>query len=127
MGWCTIDKSRNESYKDWAKRTYSFENDTIKHTVIETGLVNYGELYIACERLSKIDGLKFTYCLIVLIRKESKYRQMSKEMDETCHPYYYNCPQKVFNKLSHIRRLGVLGQSYRWTKEWRIKVAEKLA
>lgn len=126
MGWSTIDKRKSESFKEWAIRTYNFETDKIKHTVLETGYVNYGELYIACERWSKIDGVKFVYCMVVLIRKESKFGLMSKEMDETCHPYYYNCPKKVFNLLSPIRKTRVLGFQYRYVKDWRSAVAQRL-
>lgn len=119
MGWWSANKNNGQSFKEWATKKYTFEDDNIKHTVLDVGVVNFHEVYMACERISKKDGVKYTYCLVALVRKDSYSELMVKEMDETMGPYYHNCPKKIMNLLSPVRKLRVMGRSYSNAKDWR--------
>lgn len=121
MGYWSADKRHNETYKEWANRKYSYENDMTKHTVLDAALVNFHELYVACAYHRKQDGVKFTYCMVVKLVGKGR-NMMSKEMDESCGPVYTNCPERIFKLLSPLRKLGLLGEQLRWARNWRESV-----
>lgn len=126
MGYWSDYKPKGMSFREWANNKYTFENDDIKHTVIDAALVKRTTGYIACERLSKKDGVKYIYCLVVLIRWENgdNWNMMIKEVDETCGPYECECPKKIFKLLSPVRKLRAMGNSFKWSKNWRNKVVQ---
>jgi len=124
MGYWEQHKDKKQSWKEWASKQYSWENENIKHTVIDcSSLVGFKELYVLCERFSKLDGVKYRYCLVVIVRQSKNYygqqSYMMKEMDETMMPYYFNCPKRILKQLSPVRKLRVMGDSFRCSKEWR--------
>lgn len=110
----------------WAKNQFNYTNGYVIHTVIHASLTNWRELYIACEYYNQENGIRFIYCKVVLIDKYRPGSVMTKIIDETGGPYYYNCPKIILKKLSPVRKLRVFGLSYKWAKQWRQKVQEQI-
>lgn len=130
MGWWESDKPLNQNWKEWAIKKYSWEDENIKHEVLDSSsLVKFSELYLLCERTNKYNGVKYRYCLVVLVRRSTNYYgrscYMTKEMDETMHPYYYNCPKRILKQLSPPRKLRICGDVMRNIKTWREKNMDK--
>jgi len=128
MGWWSENKPKNQSFKEWAENKYNWEDENNVHRVLDVALVHRTTAYLACERLSKKDGVKYVYCMVLLIRwdrtKYSSWNMLVKEMDETVGPYQYECPEKIFKLLSPPRKLRVMGYGFKWVKDWRKKVID---
>jgi hypothetical protein len=126
MGYWSDFKPKGQSFKIWATKKYTWEDDNIIHRVIDAALLHRTTGYLACERISKKDGVRYIYCMVLLVRwendKYSRWNMMVKEVDETCGPVEYHCPEKIFKLLSPIRKLRVMGDGYKWVKEWRKSV-----
>lgn len=87
MGWLELHKDKGTSYKD-------FFQEGLKGTIIDSYTKN-GVFYGAVQHDKGISAL------IILIRHSKGYYNFSyKWMDESFHPYYYDCPTRILDLLT---------------------------
>ena len=109
----------------WAKTQFNWVSGYIHHTVLHASLVNWRELYVACEYYNQENGIRFVYCKVALLDNYRPGSVMVKVIDETCGPMYYKCPNIIMKKLSPVRKLRVFGKEFGWAKGWRQQVKEQ--
>lgn len=77
----------------------------ISHKPLATHLKD-GVLYAAIEAIqtntttNKVISKKVWAAVILIRWSRGDYNLSYKDMDETCHPYYYGCPNKILDMLS---------------------------
>jgi hypothetical protein len=88
MGWTEAYKPQGMSYKDF------FEKE-LNLTIIDSYTKN-GVFYGAVQEMDMI------YAIVILIRlqRDWDFNIMYKDMDESVHPYYYDCPNRILNILT---------------------------
>lgn len=83
-----------------------------RHEVLDIELVKKKELYAAIK--DKTTGEIFAIIYLVDLSKgDFGY----KAMDETVHPYYYNCPERIFKLLNPT--------TSEYANQWRAKQSKK--
>lgn len=116
MGWCSfrLEKS-NESVSNWFINGFNREKyECIKHSIV--GNVIYGAIR------NKENGNVFAVIyLISWNEKDYNFNFSYKDMDETCMPYYYNCPLSLIKLLSPL-----VGDDYSTNnaRKWRENVIQ---
>lgn len=103
MGWLFTTRPRGESMKDFFSREFNSENGK----VLDVALVNFREAYIAYRLQDEVIAL---VCL-VQFTPNSYYNIGYKDMEEAMHPYYYNCPKRILEKLTPTQNTSA--QSWR--------------
>lgn len=89
MGWSEIHKMKGVSYRD-------FFQEGLNGRIIDSHTKN-GVFYAAVEHLET----KEVRALIVLVQIQRGYYNFAyKWMDESYHPYYYDCPDRILDLLS---------------------------
>lgn len=90
MGWYYSNKTKGSSIKSFFEKEFG--------SIVECKVVNLREAYLAVENTKT----KEVYGLVCLIdyRKNDYCNFGYKPMDESMHPYYYNCPESVLKHLS---------------------------
>lgn len=83
-----------------------------RHEVLDIELVKKKELYGAIKDKTTGEIFAIIY-LIDLKNGDFGY----KAMDETVHPYYYNCPERIFKLLSPT--------TSEYANQWRAKQSRK--
>lgn len=118
MGWDGILIS--EPHKTTAEKiecfkkyyNYDFEKVSIKN----------GVLYGAVKGVDRVTNKPIVWALVAIIKFSTRNFQTEmccKLMDETEHPYYYDCPKSILDLLSNTDNEMAL--------EWRAKCRERLA
>jgi hypothetical protein len=99
MGWTCSPKPAN--VKAELRSNYEWDNEFGKRVVLADALVNMGEYYAAVEHTFP-DGRVEVWAGIALVKyyPNDYYSMCVKELDETCGPYVYNCPEKIFDLLT---------------------------
>jgi hypothetical protein len=93
MGWTTL--HRQTPIKDWYKSEIEYQGHL---EVLETRIVHRNELYSAVK--DKRDGTIFAMVWMLKYYPKDYYNFGYKDMDETMHPYFYNCPKSILAKLT---------------------------
>jgi hypothetical protein len=124
MGWWGNHKPKDTSFKEWAKKNYSFENNNVKHVVLDAALVNFTQGYLACERTEKSTGKTYVYAMVLLVQWVNNpfENMMVKEMDETMWPYYDKCPERILNLLSPADEISEYPDTQKNINGWRADV-----
>lgn len=87
MGWMELHKEKNVSYKD-------FFQEGLEGTIIDSYTKN-GVFYGALQYSKGITAL------VILVRHNKGYYNFAyKWMDESFHPYYYDCPDRILDLLT---------------------------
>ena len=110
MGWDFTKKPTD--IKEFFKNEYEFSGNK----VLDIEIHKNKEVYIAL----KIGSTSEVTALVVLLQtgKERNFEFGYKTMDESVHPFYYNCPARIFNLLTPTTSQNA--------KDWRAKVSKKL-
>jgi hypothetical protein len=107
MGWMEVHKESGVSYKEY------FQEGMSKGEIIDSCTKN-GVFYGAV----RIHETQEVVCLVVLIRVQRGYYNFSyKWMDESMHPYYYECPDRILDLLTPTEN--------KYANEWRAICREK--
>ena len=77
-------------------------------------------VYSAVKRTVKDSGNEIVFATIFLVsvRNKDYYNFAYKDMDETCGPYYYDCPKAILDMLTPTES--------EWANNWRNKCRETL-
>lgn len=100
MGWTGSQKFDNLSTKDWLVKEFTSESDTHKWEFTDVSMKG-NTAYGIYKSQDKITGIILAECLVVLTRKEGDWIYY-KEMGESVHPYYYDAPKKLLDKLDAL-------------------------
>lgn len=94
MGWLYQHKPYGMSASEFLRNEFSNEN----FEVLDVAVVKFREAYIAL-RHKKTNEV---FCVICLLdyRPHDYYNFGYKDMDETMHPYAYNCPERILKQLT---------------------------
>jgi hypothetical protein len=140
MGWTGSLKLDNLSTKDWLTKEFTSESDTHKWELTDVsmrGSVAYGIHKVQ----DKATGIILAEAFIILTRREGDWIYF-KEMGESVHPYYYDAPKKLLDKLdalyppindnakawrSKCRELATKKANAKLTIGMRVKFAEPLS
>jgi hypothetical protein len=100
MGWTFTHKPKGEGTLAFLRKEIEGETDLRAWKVLD-GVVTLKAAYLAVERLDKTTGERTVYGLVCLLRYTQEHYNLGyKDMDETMHPYYYGCPERILSKLS---------------------------
>lgn len=119
MGWTYTHKQRGQSVKDFFRQEFNHEYGE----VIDVAQKGYTEAYVAY-RIPAHNKFGFHYperviAIMCCIRYTRDYYNFGyKDMDETMHPYYYNCPERILKLLTPTDNTSA------W--EWRQTCWEKI-
>jgi hypothetical protein len=100
MGWTGSQKFDSLSTKEWLIKEFTTESETHKYELSDVsmrGTTAYG----INKMQDKATGIILAEALIILTRKEGDWIY-HKEMGETVHPYYYDAPKKLLDKLDAL-------------------------
>jgi hypothetical protein len=100
MGWTGSQKFDSLPVKDWLVREFTSESDTHKWELTDVsmrGTTAYG----IHKCLDKATNILMAEAMIFLTRKERDWIYF-KEMGESVHPYYYDAPKKLLDKLDAL-------------------------
>lgn len=64
-------------------------------------------------------GKRYVTGAVVLHRKDSDGTIMFKDMDETVHPYYYDCPKRILDRLTPVAELPLHESGKENCAKWR--------
>lgn len=100
MGWTGSLKLDSLSTKEWLEKEFTSESETHKWELTDVsmrGSVAYGIHKVQ----DKATGIVLAEGFIILTRREGDWIYF-KEMGETVHPYYYDAPRKLLDKLDAL-------------------------
>lgn len=100
MGWTGSLKIDNLTTKQWLEKEFTSESDDHKWELTDVsmrGSVAYG-IY---KSQDKKTGIVLAEGFIILTRKEGDWIYF-KEMGESVHPYYYDAPKRLLDKLDAL-------------------------
>jgi len=100
MGWTGSQKFDSLPTNDWLVREFTSESDTHKWELTDVsmrGTTAYGIHKVQ----DKTTGIILAEAMIILTRKEDDWLYY-KELGETSHPYYYDAPKKLLDKLDAL-------------------------
>lgn len=100
MGWTGSQKFDNLSTKDWLVKEFTSESDTHKWELTDVSMRG-NTAYGIHKVQDKATGIILAEAMIILTRKEGDWIYF-KEMGETVHPYYYDAPKKLLEKLDSL-------------------------
>ncbi len=89
MGWTFTHKDKFTNVKSFFER--QFTSSQILDCKVKNKVA-----YIACKRDEKV----FAVVCLLNYRPKDYYNFGYKDMDETMHPYYYDCPTSILDKLT---------------------------
>jgi len=100
MGW-TGQINRFNTVKEMLINEFSGEDENFVwslHDVSMKGSVLYG----IASRQDKKTSISMSEAIVILTRKDKDGWTYYKEMGETVHPYYYDAPKRLLNKLDAL-------------------------
>ena len=100
MGWTGSQKFDSLPVKDWLVREFTSESDTHKWELTDVSMRG-NTAYGIHKVQDKATGIILAEAMIILTRKEDDWLYY-KEMGETAHPYYYDAPKKLLDKLDAL-------------------------
>ncbi len=125
MGWTTTYKPKSITAKDYIlNHTGCFKwSDDCPNTykVLDSAVVSFREFYAAVEMINKETGERRVWAAIFLLDYWPKSRSENfgwKDMDETCNPYFYRCPERILKLLTPTENAYAI--------EWREKCWKKI-
>ena len=99
MGWTYTYKRKGQSIEDFFKERW--ENDHFK--ILKCRTYFRRELYMLCTAIPKDGGPATNFaamCLIHFCPRDRDYNFGYKDMDQSCGPNYYNCPDEILDAIS---------------------------
>lgn len=120
MGWLFVHKPYKVTAKEFLKKEFTWEReDGLYCRVLDCAIVKLREAYLAIER-GDASGPKEVFAVVCLLdyRPNDYYNFGYKDMSENMHPYYYNCPERIFKLLTPTDNPSA--------REWREKCWKRL-
>lgn len=116
MGWCALNKPKEMTVEQFFQASYFGQ----KSTILKSSLINMREFYAAVKTGDDV----WAFVALVNFSGPNKWDRMNfayKDMDETCGPYYFNCPKKILSLLSPTDNESAL----KWRETCRQQIAKK--
>lgn len=118
MGWtsyrATHYKNGKIDRKAECDSALTYTSEFTQQTVIKSSMK--GTVYYGAVETIK-DGRRDVWCAVFLTSVENNRYFAYKDMDETMHPYYYDCPKGILDLLTPT--------DYESANAWREKCREK--
>jgi len=103
MGYMSIHYESGKNFSDWCNEQYTYDDENISLEVVDCALVRRTEGYIALKRTIKKENKSYVFLLALKIQWSNDWFNFTyKELDESEYPYMFNCPERIFKKLSPI-------------------------
>jgi hypothetical protein len=99
MGWTYTHKPKGQTIETFFKERW--ENGHFKILKVKTYFRR--EVYLLCEITPKDGAPKYTFaamCLINFCPRDPEYNFGYKDMDQSCGPQYYNCPDEILDDIT---------------------------
>jgi hypothetical protein len=99
MGWTYTHKRKGQTITDFFREQW--ENDHFKILTCKTYFRR--EVYLLCEAIPKDGSPVYNFaamCLIHFCPRDPDYNFGYKDMDQSCGPNYYNCPDEILDEIS---------------------------
>lgn len=123
MGW-TSTRLYGKT-KDYFTENLTWEDDKKKTEVLAISVVKRSVVYAAVHVTPKdTNEPDYVYAAVILVKyaPKSDYNFHYKDMDETCGPYKAECPRKILELLSPLKRfVAPESDGFAWALEWRKK------
>ena len=117
MGWTFQHKPRN--VREELDRQLTWSNDEGARRVLDSAIVGMREYYAAVEH-TKPDGTRVVWAAVFMLQFVPKAHDGLtfgyKDMDETCGPYAWRCPEKILALLTETDN--------EYANSWRAKCRE---
>ena len=125
MGWHYERKPDGLSLSEDLAAKFSFETETQSSVVLDCALAKLRVAYMAVRTTIKNTGNTRVHGLICRVdyRPDEYFSLGLKDMDESEHPYYYDCPARILDLLSPTDDPNAL----RWRESCRREIAERKA
>jgi len=101
MGW-TFSHMEKGQVGEHFRKALTWETDTSSNVLIKGGLKAFKAYYGAIETTIKATGEKRIWAYVGAVKwAPHDYNNFGlKDMDETCGPYYFDCPKSILNLLT---------------------------
>lgn len=117
MGWTFQHKPRN--VREELDRQLTWSNDEGARRVLDSAIVGMREYYAAVEH-TKPDGTRVVWAAVFMLQFVPKAHDGLtfgyKDMDETCGPYAWRCPERILALLTET--------DSEYANNWRAKCRE---
>lgn len=103
MGWIFAHKKEGESIKSFLEKDLNYHRDNGEYgKVLDCAVINLRTAYLAFEIGNLNNATKEIIGVVcALSYKNNDYHNFGfKDIDETMHPYYYDCPEKILKMLT---------------------------
>ena len=120
MGWTGHAPRYDGDKKQWLIDEFTSENADFRWTISDLSIKG-SEAYCIHHQEDKKTGISIHEALVILLSFR-KDEWAYKEMGETVHPYYYNAPKKLLDKID-----GLYPPFNEQAKQWRHKCRENQA
>jgi len=127
MGWTsyTVDNLAKTDAILRREFTQDSANNTRSSWTVEDS-ATVGAQWYALMKHTDTKGQETYYGLVCLTERRNGWKNTVefcfKDMDETCHPYYYDCPARILDKLDRLAPNPSPNAA-----AWRAKCRERLA
>jgi len=100
MGW-TGQINRFKTVKEMLINEFSGEDESFIWSLHDVSMKG-STLYGIASRQDKKTGISLSEAIVILTRKDRDGWTYYKEMGETVHPYYYDAPKRLLDKLDAL-------------------------
>jgi hypothetical protein len=116
MGWTYYYKNW-KTIQEFFEKQFRTDSENIKFTVLDSSLVNRQEAYAAIKYQDIESNKEYVFAATYLVRFNRGYYNFGyKDMDESCGPGMYNCPERIMKLLTPTES--------NYAIEWRKKMWE---
>jgi len=101
MGWTITHKRPGETVKAFFHREFDFEDaDGRWGRVVDCAVVGCNTAYLAYAT-GDAGGVSKVGAMVCLLCHPRGYHNFGyKDMDESLHPFYYDCPERILRRLT---------------------------
>lgn len=120
MGWTGMYPPSHRDKKQWLQEQFASDNENYRCGLSDIH-IRGSQAYCIYHQEDKKTGISLHETMVILISC-GKEEWAFKEMGETVHPYYYNCPKKLLEKIE-----AMYPPFNENAQKWREKCRENLA
>lgn len=120
MGWMFQQKDSDQSVQEFFEEKWNYTSSNGRQQrVIDCAVVKLRTAYLAIEQIDS-EGNRQVFAMVCMLdyRPHDYYNFGYKDMDETMHPYEFDCPERILNLLTETDKPGAV--------EWRGECVRRL-
>lgn len=122
MGWTGMYPPSHRDKKQWLQEQFTSENENFRWGLTDIS-VRGSVAYAIYHQEDKKTGISLHETMVILLSCR-KDEWAYKEMGETVHPYYYDCPKKLLDKIDAMYP-PFNEQARAWRNKCREQVSKK--